>query len=189
MSIQYHQTPISEWVEPYENPAAKIAGLQQQLTDEQLKVKRLLDTLCYIRAESGDRHDDLYAIEQTIFYCETMTPAERAQIEEGDNALKATVGDTVRVYFGVGGPNVISSFHVIGEIFDRVYPEGALGNPQHNVQTTLVPAGGATMVEFKIDVPGTYLLVDHSLSRLFKGAVGQLVATGPEDPAVFGPVR
>jgi nitrite reductase (NO-forming) len=107
----------------------------------------------------------------------------------GENALKATAGDTVRIYFGVGGPNVISSFHVIGEVFDRVYPEGALANPHYNVQTTLVPAGGAAMVEFKIDVPGTYLLVDHSLSRLFKGAVGQIVATGPEDPAVFGPVR
>jgi nitrite reductase (NO-forming) len=106
----------------------------------------------------------------------------------GENALKAAVGDTVRIYFGVGGPNVISSFHVIGEIFHRVYPEGALANPHYNVQTTLVPAGGATMVEFKIDVPGTYLLVDHSLSRLFKGAVGQIVATGPEDPAVFSPV-
>jgi nitrite reductase (NO-forming) len=107
----------------------------------------------------------------------------------GENALKAAVGDTVRIYFGVGGPNVISSFHVIGEVFDRVYPEGALANPHYNVQTTLVPAGGATMVEFKIDVPGTYLLVDHSLSRLFKGAVGQIVATGSEDPAVFGPMR
>ncbi len=107
----------------------------------------------------------------------------------GENALKAGVGDRVRIYFGVGGPNVISSFHVIGEVFDRVYPEGALANPHYNVQTTLVPAGGATVVEFKIDVPGTYLLVDHSLSRLFKGAVGQIVATGPEDPAVFGPVR
>ena len=47
----------------------------------------------------------------------------------------------------------------------------------------MVPSGGAVMVEFKIDVPGTYLIVDHSLSRLFKGAVGQIVATGPDDPS------
>lgn len=107
----------------------------------------------------------------------------------GENALKANVGDTVRIYFGVGGPNITSSFHIIGEIFDRVYPEGALNEPHLNVQSTLVPAGGATMVEFKLDVPGTYLLVDHSLSRLFKGAVGQIVATGPERPEVFGPVQ
>ena len=106
----------------------------------------------------------------------------------GENALRAEVGDTVRIFFGVGGPNVTSSFHVIGEIFDRVYPEGALRDPHVNVQTTFVPAGGATMVEFKIDVPGTYLLVDHSLSRLFKGAVGQIVVTGPENPEVFSPV-
>ncbi len=105
----------------------------------------------------------------------------------GDNALKADVGDTVRLYFGVGGPNITSSLHVIGEIFDRVYPEGALDHPHNNVQTTMVPSGGAVMVEFKIDVPGTYLIVDHSLSRLFKGAVGHIVATGPDDPSIYGP--
>jgi len=106
----------------------------------------------------------------------------------GENALKARVGETVRVFFGVGGPNLTSSFHVIGEIFDRVYPEGA-SEPIYNVQTTLVPAGGATIVEFKVDYPGTYILVDHSLGRLEKGAAAQLVVEGPADPAVFDVVK
>src|SRR5262249_52343583 len=100
-----------------------------------------------------------------------------------DHALKAKVGETVRIFFGVGGPNVTSSFHVIGEIFDRVYPEGA-SEPQTNVQTTLVPTGGATIVEFKAEVPGTYTLVDHSLGRLEEGAAGQLVVGGPDTPEV-----
>jgi nitrite reductase (NO-forming) len=87
----------------------------------------------------------------------------------GDNVLKAKAGDTVRVYFGNIGPNGISSFHIIGEIFDKVYMEGALsGAVNHNVQTTLVPSAGATIVEFKIDVPGDYLLVDHSIFRVAK---------------------
>jgi nitrite reductase (NO-forming) len=106
----------------------------------------------------------------------------------GDNALKAKVGETVRIFFGVGGPNLTSSFHVIGEIFDRVYPEGA-SEPIYNVQTTLVPAGGATIVEFKVDYPGTYILVDHSLGRLEKGAAAQLVVEGPADPAIFDVVK
>jgi nitrite reductase (NO-forming) len=105
----------------------------------------------------------------------------------GGNALKAKVGETVRIFFGVGGPNVTSSFHVIGEIFDRVYPEGA-SEVQRNVQTTLVPAGGATIVEFTVDYPGTYILVDHSLGRLAKGGAGMLEVEGPEDPAVFQPL-
>ena len=71
----------------------------------------------------------------------------------GDHALKAKVGERVRIFFGVGGPNVISSFHVIGEIFDEVYPEGATGPTQKNVQTTLVPAGGATIVDFTRRLP------------------------------------
>jgi nitrite reductase (NO-forming) len=102
----------------------------------------------------------------------------------GDNALKAKVGETVRIFFGVGGPNVTSSFHVIGEIFDRVHPEGA-SEAFTNVQTTMVPAGGATIVEFKLEVPGTYILVDHSLGRLEKGAAGFLEVEGPENPEVF----
>jgi nitrite reductase (NO-forming) len=96
----------------------------------------------------------------------------------GDNALKAKVGETVRIYVGNGGPNLTSSFHVIGEIFDHVYFEGGT-IAQTNVQTTLVPAGGAAIVDFKVEVPGNYILVDHSLFRAFnKGAIGMLVVEG-----------
>jgi nitrite reductase (NO-forming) len=101
-------------------------------------------------------------------------------------ALQAKVGETVRIYFGVGGPNLSSAFHVIGEIFDRVYPEGAMGSALlQNVQTTLVPPGGATIVEFRVDVPGNYILVDHALTRLAKGAAGILKVEGAEQPAIF----
>ena len=103
----------------------------------------------------------------------------------GDKALQAKVGENVRLYFGVGGPNVISSFHVIGEIFDKVYLEGG-ATAQRHVQTTMVPSGGSTIVEFKVDVPGTYVLVDHSLSRAFnKGALGMLKVTGPENRLIY----
>jgi nitrite reductase (NO-forming) len=97
----------------------------------------------------------------------------------GDKALTAKTGDRVRIFIGNGGPNLISSFHVIGGIFDTVYPEAGMV-PQHDVQTTLVPAGGAAIVELTMDVPGTFTLVDHSLFRAFqKGAVAQLVVGGP----------
>ena len=108
----------------------------------------------------------------------------------GDNVLQARAGDTVRIYFGNIGPNSASSFHVIGEIFDNVNIGGSLdGAVNHNVQTTLVPAAGATIVEFKIDVPGDYLLVDHSIFRVAKGAVGIITATGKEDPSVFKSIK
>lgn len=103
----------------------------------------------------------------------------------GDRALQAKAGETVRIYFAVGGPNITSSFHIIGEIFDRVYLEGG-AVAQQNVQTTMVPAGGSTIVEFKVDVPGTYVLVDHSLSRAFnKGALGMLKVAGTENRLVY----
>lgn len=100
--------------------------------------------------------------------------------------MKANVGETVRVFVGNGGVNLISSFHVIGEIFDTVYPEGAIGSSPHkNVQTTLIPTGGASIVEFKLDVPGNYTFVDHALARMERGLWGILQVEGEEVPEIF----
>ncbi len=100
--------------------------------------------------------------------------------------LKANVGETVRIFFGVGGPNFTSSFHVIGEIFDRVYDQASLTSPPlTNIQTTTVPPGGATMVEFRLEVPGRYILVDHALSRMQRGLAGYLIVEGPENPEII----
>jgi len=106
----------------------------------------------------------------------------------GDAAVKAKVGETVRLFVGNGGPNLVSSFHVIGEILDTVYTEGAIGGggPAKNVQTTLIPAGGAAIVELRVQVPGRFLLVDHSIVRAMeKGALGVLEVAGAERPDIF----
>jgi nitrite reductase (NO-forming) len=103
----------------------------------------------------------------------------------GDRALKAKVGEKVRLFVGNGGPNLVSSFHVIGEIFDKVWFEGG-SKFQENVQTTLVPAGGAAIAEFKLEVPGSYVLVDHSIFRAFnKGALAILKVDGPPNLAIY----
>jgi FtsP/CotA-like multicopper oxidase with cupredoxin domain len=108
----------------------------------------------------------------------------------GANALKVNVGEKVRIFFGNIGPNGISSFHIIGEIFDRVYLEGSVnGIVNRNVQTTLVPSAGATIVEFTIDVPGDYLLVDHSIFRIDKGAIGMITAVGDSSPKIFESIK
>jgi nitrite reductase (NO-forming) len=103
----------------------------------------------------------------------------------GDNALTAKTNQKVRLFVGNGGPHLISSFHPIGEIFDKVQPEGGTV-AQHNVQTTLIPSGGAAIVEFRTDVPGSYVLVDHSIFRAFnKGALGILKVDGSENKSVY----
>lgn len=100
--------------------------------------------------------------------------------------MQAQTGETVRLYVGNGGVNLVSSFHVIGEVFDRVFPEASLTSAPHtNVQTTLVPAGGATVVEFDTQVPGNYLLVDHALSRLDRGAWGVFTVSGPQNKDIY----
>ncbi len=104
----------------------------------------------------------------------------------GAKALQAKVGDRVRLFVGDAGPNLTSSFHVIGEIFDNVYSEGGSTANQHNVQTTLIPAGGATIVEFGVEQPGDLILVDHSIFRAFnQGALGMLHVSGPNNPRVY----
>jgi len=107
-----------------------------------------------------------------------------------DGALQAKVGDRVRIFFGNIGPNKASSFHIIGTIFDRVYREGGFGaEPGRNVQTTLVPAGGAAVVEMTMQVPGDYSLVDHSIFRMQKGAAGTLHVSGPDAPDIYKQVK
>ena len=104
----------------------------------------------------------------------------------GDKSLPAKVGETIRLFVGNGGPNLVSSFHVIGEIFDAVYTEGGTSVQQQNVQTTLVPAGGSAIVEFRLEAPGTYILVDHAIFRAFnKGALGMLKAEGEDNLLVY----
>lgn len=109
-----------------------------------------------------------------------------AGLAADENALRANVGESVRIYIGVGGPNFTSSFHVIGEIFDRVYPFGSFtAAPLTDVQTISIAPGGAWAVEFTLDVPGRYILVDHALSRLERGLVGFLYAEGEDQPEIF----
>jgi nitrite reductase (NO-forming) len=105
-----------------------------------------------------------------------------------EHPMRAKTGETVRIYFGVGGPNFISSFHVIGTIFDRVYNAGSLTSPPLiSVQTTAVPPGGATVVDLSVPVPGRYILVDHALARMERGLVGALIVDGPPAPELFHP--
>ena len=103
----------------------------------------------------------------------------------GKFALIAKVGETVRLFVGNGGPNLVSSFHVIGEIFENVYLEGGQ-TIVHNLGTTLIPSGGTAIVEMKMNVPGTYNIVDHSIFRVFnKGALAQIKVSGKADSMIF----
>ncbi len=102
-----------------------------------------------------------------------------------EKAITAEIGDQVRLFVGNAGPNLVSSFHLIGEIFDRVYTEGGTA-ANENVQTTMIPAGGATICELEMNVPGTYIIVDHSIFRAFnKGALGMLKVGGDDIPHIY----
>jgi len=109
-----------------------------------------------------------------------------------EHPMHAKAGETVRIFFGVGGPNMISSPHVIGQVLTRVYNEGSLASPPlTSVQTTVVPPGGATVIEFNPLVPGSYKLVDHALIRVARGLVGAIDVSGPPHPELFheGPAQ
>lgn len=101
-----------------------------------------------------------------------------------ERSMMARVGERVRFFFGVGGPALDSAFHIVGLAWDQVHPEGATETVT-NVQTTLVPPGGATMTEFTTSVPGLYMMEDHHINRLEKGAFAHFVVQGPDNPDVF----
>jgi nitrite reductase (NO-forming) len=133
--------------------------------------------------EKGHQPFDMQkAIEENATYV-LFNGSEGALV--GEKAINAQVGDTIRLFVGNGGPNLVSSFHVIGEIFDKVFTEGGT-RYQENVQTTLVPAGGSAMTEFRVGVPGTLIIVDHSIFRAFnKGALGMIKVEGDDNLLVY----
>jgi len=133
--------------------------------------------------EKGHQAFDMQkAIEEKATYV-LFNGAESALT--GPRALKAKTGQHIRMFVGNGGPNLVSSFHLIGEIFDKVQYEGGT-HFQENVQTTLIPAGGAVTVEFHTEVPGNYVLVDHSIFRAFnKGALAILEVSGDPRPEIY----
>ncbi|MCA9830327.1 MAG: copper-containing nitrite reductase [Dehalococcoidia bacterium] len=140
---------------------------------------------------TGDRGDEgPQKLDTAKLLAETPTYVTfngNTQSLTGEGTLQAETGDTVRIFWANGGPNLTSSFHAIGEIFDKVYEYGTFDrrNAIAHVQTVLVPPGGAAVVEFKTDVPGVYKLVDHAISRVSKGAVGLLEVKGKERPDIF----
>ncbi|KAI1702520.1 multicopper oxidase domain-containing protein [Ditylenchus destructor] len=152
--------------------------------------------------------DKEFYVMQSEFYTEPVADNPKTQVEysyveglnenaqyvvfngrEGsltDNPLMARVGEKVRLYFGNAGPNLCSSFHVIGTIFDKVYRDGGLiSAPDRGLAMTLVPPGGTTVVEMDAIVPGTYTLVDHAIHRIDKGAVGFLKVAGKPRPDIY----
>lgn len=100
--------------------------------------------------------------------------------------LHANVGETIRIFFGSGGPNVGSNFHIIGEIFDRVF-SGSSETYTTNEETWYVPPGSVSAFELTLDEPGQYTLVDHALYRVLKGAAGLLMVDGEWNPDVYSP--
>jgi nitrite reductase (NO-forming) len=141
----------------------------------------------YTKGKVGEKGHQEYSLEKLLDERpEYVVFNGRMGALTGNNALTAKVGEKIRIFFGVSG-QLASNFHVIGEVLDKVYREGdLLSPPARNIQTTLVPAGGAMMTEFIVEVPGKYLLVDHALSRAVnRGALGELVVTGPDEQDIF----
>lgn len=89
------------------------------------------------------------------------------------SAFTVSKGNRVRVFFVTGGPNAGASFHIIGQLFDLVYP-GHASDATRNEETVFVPPGSATVVEFRAMEAGDFPIVDHALFRVAKGAKGLL---------------
>ena len=141
----------------------------------------------YTQAKFGSRGEQYFSVEKLLNEApEYFVFNGAAGALTADHPLRANVGETVRIYFGVGGPNFTSSFHVIGEMFDRAWEwGGVISPPELGLQTVSVPPGGALIVDFKIEVPGRYIIVDHALARLERGLAGFLYVEGEKNPEIY----
>jgi FtsP/CotA-like multicopper oxidase with cupredoxin domain len=95
--------------------------------------------------------------------------------------------ELVRMYVVNAGPNRISSFHVVGGIFERVFQDGGTTTPLRGVQTVNVPVGGGAIFEVRLREPGDYPFVTHAFADATKGAVGVLRASGGAAARVSSP--
>ncbi|MBZ5643488.1 MAG: nitrite reductase, copper-containing [Acidobacteriia bacterium] len=146
----------------------------------------------YTKGKNGEAGDQQFSMEKAIDEKpEYIVFNGSVGSTIGSTALEAKAGETVRLYVGNGGPNLTSSFHVIGEVFDRVWVGGNTSLIESNVQTTSIAPGGSSIVDFTVNVPGTFVLVDHALSRAFnRGALAQLKVSGDEDKSIYsGKIR
>ncbi|OAX79889.1 hypothetical protein ACJ72_05792 [Emergomyces africanus] len=152
--------------------------------------------LIYVQPEKDElpKVDKEYYVMQSEFYHEPPEVEENGKrsslVDETaltmDHPLKATAGQSIRIFFGNAGPNLTSSPHIIGSTFHNLFRDGdVLSKPARNVQTTTVPPGGATIFDMKAVVPGTYTLVDHAIFRLDKGCVGFINVTGKPRPDIY----
>ncbi|NHX35571.1 nitrite reductase, copper-containing [Halolamina sp. R1-12] len=107
----------------------------------------------------------------------------------GYNEMQIETGESARVYYVSGGPNLSSSLHPIGSVWDEVHPQGGIGSDVHrNIQTTPVPPGSAVIAELHSPVPGPIKIVDHALTRVGrKGALAVVDVQGDPNPDVFDP--
>jgi nitrite reductase (NO-forming) len=100
-----------------------------------------------------------------------------------DAPLKVAEGDRVRLFVMNAGPNIRSDFHVVGNIFDRVYPGGDPDQAIRGVQTYTVPTGGGIVVELEFKKGfsgvGNYAFVTHAFADATKGAVGVIQVGAP----------
>ncbi len=114
---------------------------------------------------------------------------KQALTPDGYGALAANVGETVRIFFVNGGPNLTSSFHPIGNVWTKLWVNGTFRTaPDAYMQTCAVPPGSTLVADLALPVPGQVKLVDHALTRVVrKGMLGVIDVAGPAQPQIFRP--
>lgn len=100
-----------------------------------------------------------------------------------DEPLVARPNELVRLWVMNAGPTLGTAFHVIGAVFDHVYPDGNPTNALNGIQTWDVPPGGGAMFELRIPDPGAYPFVTHSFAYTGLGALGMIQVSPDAPPA------
>ncbi|MCX7877265.1 MAG: plastocyanin/azurin family copper-binding protein, partial [Ignavibacteria bacterium] len=111
-----------------------------------------------------------------------------------EEPIKAKPGDYVRIYFLNIGPNLLSTFHLVGIIWDYAYWQGHPDNIFIGGQSVTAGPTDSWVVEFRVPPDeGAYLMLSHAVGSTDRGAIGLLVcddsAATPVTVLGDGPVR
>jgi nitrite reductase (NO-forming) len=98
--------------------------------------------------------------------------------------IKVRPGDFVRIHFLNVGPNLLSTFHIVGIIWDYVYWQGNPDNRMNGGQSVTAGPSDSFTIEFRIPpAEGSYTMLSHAVGSTNRGAIGLLVADKDAKPA------
>lgn len=128
----------------------------------------------------AEGEDGIWTTDAETLFANTISPTLMAfnghRSQYVDEPIKVPAGELVRIYLVNMGPNIWSSFHIVGAIFSHVYPNANPNNAMEGMQAWSVGPGDGACFEVTFPKPGNYIAVNHAFGHAQHGAMAFFTA-------------